>query len=66
MRFALALLSFGTLSVACAPRVVQDYAVRNGEVVFAVQDGNSYQMGDCKRTSDGKLTDCKLYEVEFD
>jgi hypothetical protein len=46
--------------------VVQDYAVRNGELVFAVQDGTSYQIGDCKRASDGKLTDCKLYDVEFD
>jgi len=45
---------------------LQDYAVRTNEVVFVVQEGSSYSLGDCKRAADGNLSDCKLHEVEFE
>jgi hypothetical protein len=54
------------LSGGCAPRLLQDYAVRTNDVVFVVQEGSSYTLGDCKRAADGTLTDCKLHEVEFE
>jgi hypothetical protein len=44
---------------------MQDYTVRSSEVVFVVQEGSSYTLGDCKRAADGTLSDCKLHEVEF-
>jgi hypothetical protein len=40
--------------------------VRTNEVVFVVQEGSSYSLGDCKRAADGTLSDCKLHEVEFE
>lgn len=64
-----ALAAVSTLSVlsgGCAPRLMQDYAVRTNEVVFVVQEGSSYTLGDCKRAADGTLSDCKLQEVEFE
>lgn len=51
---------------SCAPRLIKDYTVREHDVVFAVQEGSGYALGDCKRAPDGKLSECKLYEVEFD
>lgn len=60
-----AVLGLAVLSGGCAPRLLQDYAVRTNDVVFVVQEGKSYTLGDCKRGADGTLTDCKLHEVEF-
>ncbi len=61
-----AVVGFSVLSGGCAPRLLQDYAVRTDEVVFVVQEGSSYSLGDCKRAPDGNLSDCKLHEVEFE
>lgn len=59
---ALPILGFS----GCAPQLIQDYAVRDDTVVFAVQQGNSYTLGECRRAPDGKLSGCQLYDVEFD
>jgi len=59
------LLSLGGLA-GCAPRLIQDYAVRDAELVFVVQEGTSYTLGDCQRAADGTLTNCQLREVEFE
>ena len=59
-------LGLSVLSGGCAPRLLQDYAVRTNDVVFVVQEGSSYTLGDCKRAADGTLSDCKLHEVEFE
>lgn len=48
------------------PRLIQDYTVRNDQVVFAVQEGTSYSFGDCKRAADGTLSGCDLRPVEFE
>lgn len=61
-----AAIGLSVLSGGCAPRLLQDYAVRTNEVVFVVQEGSSYSLGDCKRAPDGNLSDCKLHEVEFE
>jgi hypothetical protein len=61
-----AVMGLSVLSGGCAPRLLQDYAVRTNEVVFVVQEGSSYSLGDCKRATDGTLSDCKLHEVEFE
>jgi hypothetical protein len=61
-----AVIGLSVLSGGCAPRLLQDYAVRTNEVVFVVQEGSSYSLGDCKRAADGNLSDCKLHEVEFE
>jgi len=45
--------------------LLQDYAVRTNDVVFVVQEGSAYTLGDCKRAADGNLSDCKLHDVEF-
>ncbi len=51
----------------CAPRMIQDYTLRKGELVFAVQRGtNDYSIGVCARDADGNLTNCQRYEVEFE
>lgn len=60
------LLAFGALVGGCAPRMIQHQTLRHGELVFVVQDGASYQLGDCKRGDTGELTDCRLYEVQFE
>lgn len=60
-----AVLGLAVLSGGCAPRLLQDYAVRTNDVVFVVQEGSAYTLGDCKRAADGTLSDCKLHEVEF-
>jgi hypothetical protein len=52
-------------ATGCAPRLIQNYAPRAGEVVFVVQEGASYQLGDCKRSETGQLSDCKTYNVVF-
>jgi hypothetical protein len=44
---------------------MQDYTVRTNDVTFVVQEGSAYTLGDCKRASDGTLSDCKLHEVDF-
>jgi hypothetical protein len=62
--FAL-VIGLAGLSGGCAPRLLQDYAVRTNEVVFVVQEGSAYSLGDCKRAADGTLSDCKLHEVDF-
>jgi hypothetical protein len=49
----------------CGPRLLQSYAVREGEVVFVVQEGTSYRLGDCKRAPDGQLSGCRTYDVVF-
>jgi hypothetical protein len=59
-------MGLSVLSGGCAPRLLQDYAVRTNEVVFVVQEGSSYSLGDCKRAADGTLSECKLHEVEFE
>jgi len=61
-----AVIGLSVLSGGCAPRLLQDYAIRTNEVVFVVQEGSSYTLGDCKRGADGNLSDCKLHEVEFE
>jgi hypothetical protein len=61
-----AVIGLSVLSGGCAPRLLQDYSVRTNEVVFIVQEGKSYSLGDCKRAPDGNLSDCKLHEVEFE
>lgn len=61
-----AVMGLSVLSGGCAPRLLQDYSVRTNEVVFVVQEGSSYSLGDCKRAADGTLSDCKLHEVEFE
>lgn len=58
-------LGLAVLSGGCAPRLLQDYAIRTNEVVFVVQEGKDYTLGDCKRAADGTLSDCKLHEVDF-
>jgi hypothetical protein len=60
-----AVSGLAVLSGGCAPRLLQDYAVRTNDVVFVVQEGSAYTLGDCKRAADGTLSDCKLHEVEF-
>lgn len=61
----------------CAPRLIQDYAVREpgaqrcvserqGKFVFAVQEGTAYQLGECDRKPTGELTNCQMSEVEFE
>lgn len=63
--------------IGCAPRLIQDYSIRQpgaerclnerpGRFVFAVQEGTAYQLGECDRKATGELTNCKMYEVEFD
>jgi hypothetical protein len=49
----------------CAPRLVQDYTVRQSELFFVVQHGKRYDLGECKRAPDGQLSDCKVHQVEF-
>jgi hypothetical protein len=49
----------------CTHALIQSYAIRQGEVVFVVQDGTSYQLGDCKRGPDGQLSGCRTYDVVF-
>jgi hypothetical protein len=61
----MAAVVLSVLSGGCAPRLMQDYTVRTNEVVFVVQEGSSYTLGDCTRAADGTLTDCKLHEVDF-
>lgn len=58
-------MGLSVLSGGCAPRLLQDYAIRTNDVVFVVQEGSAYTLGDCKRAPDGNLSDCKLHEVEF-
>lgn len=64
-------------SSGCAPRLIQDYAVKTpgaqrcvsqepGKLVFAVQEGTAYGLGECDRAPTGELTNCKTYEVEFE
>ncbi len=53
------------LASGCAPRLIQDYEVRQADLVFAVQEGTSYQLGDCQRAQNGQLSNCQVYEVEF-
>ena len=60
-----AVLGLAVLSGGCAPRLLQDYAIRTNDVVFVVQEGSAYTLGDCKRAADGNLSDCKLHEVDF-
>ena len=60
-----AVLGLAVLSGGCAPRLLQDYAIRTNDVVFVVQEGSAYTLGDCKRAPDGNLSDCKLHEVDF-
>lgn len=60
-----AVLGLAVLSGGCAPRLLQDYAIRTNDVVFVVQEGSAYTLGDCKRAADGTLSDCKLHEVDF-
>ena len=60
-----AVIGLSVLSSGCAPRLLQDYAIRTNDVVFVVQEGSSYTLGDCKRAPDGNLSDCKLHDVEF-
>ena len=50
----------------CAPRLIKNYVVRKHDVLFVVQQGTSFEMGDCRRAPDGKLSDCRVREVEFD
>jgi hypothetical protein len=58
-------LGLAVLAGGCAPRLLQDYAIRTNDVVFVVQEGKDYTLGDCKRAADGTLSDCKLHEVDF-
>ncbi len=58
-------IGLSVLSGGCAPRLLQDYAIRTNDVVFVVQEGSAYTLGDCKRAPDGNLSDCKLHEVDF-
>jgi hypothetical protein len=61
------LLALGVVgTAACGPRgVIQDYTLRRNELFFAVQQGESYQVGDCRRDEAGQLTMCRLYRVDF-
>lgn len=59
------LIAGGLAASGCAPRLIQDYAVRKSEVVFVVDQGTSYTLGDCQRAPSGKLTACRTDEVEF-
>ena len=61
---ALALTCLGVSG--CAPRLIQDYVVRDTNFVFAVQEGAIYQLGECQRRPNGDLYDCRMYEVEFE
>jgi hypothetical protein len=56
----------GVFAGGCAPRLIQDYSVRKNDLVFAVQQGSSYQLGDCRRAENGDLSQCRVYEVEFE
>lgn len=58
-------VGLAVLSGGCAPRLLQNYAIRTNDVVFVVQEGSAYTLGDCKRAPDGNLSDCKLHEVDF-
>jgi hypothetical protein len=60
-----AVAGLAILSGGCAPRLLQNYAIRTNEVVLVVQEGSAYTLGDCKRAPDGTLSDCKLREVDF-
>ncbi len=75
--FAATALCLALSSSGCAPRLIQDYAVKTpgaqrcinqepGKFVFAVQEGTAYGLGECDRAPTGELTNCKTYEVEFE
>jgi hypothetical protein len=51
---------------ACAPALIQDYTLRRGELVYAVQQGDQYFIGVCQRNDEGELSNCQRYEVDFD
>jgi hypothetical protein len=65
LRAALVVVMVAFVAGGCAPRMITEYAPRKNELVFVVQKGSSYTLGDCKRAADGTLTDCKVYEMEF-
>ncbi|HMJ15008.1 MAG TPA: hypothetical protein VK524_26525 [Polyangiaceae bacterium] len=62
-----AAISLLTVAVhGCAGAMIQDYDLRPGQLVFAVQKGNSYRLGDCRRSSDGELSGCQVRKVHFE
>ena len=67
-RAAMAALTFLAVgSSGCGgPRLIQAYTVRPGQMVFAVQEGTKYSLGECKRAPDGNLSGCELHQVEFE
>lgn len=65
VRLGLGLALLAPAVVGCMPQLIRHYDVRDSDLFFVVSEGRSYRLGDCKRAADGKLTDCKQYEVEF-
>lgn len=63
---AVPLVAAATLVMSgCGRQAISQYAVRDHELVFVQVKGTSWSLGDCKRASDGSLSDCKSYPVVY-